>query len=334
MAPNHPRLPLFFLCLLLGLPGLGQTLVSFEVLTKSPALVGTTFGGAVTRRSIVVRDWKDYYIYSFGTKSWEKARFPSQQMKPLHSQGWITCAYLPSFGKLLTLSEELEVLDLQKLGLAYYPIEGTVPVPGGAVVWQEKVYLLGSSLLFNLNEEPEFDIRKGRTTSIKPPRKVILPTHYFMAFDPATLRFEQLDSLPGPHFRLGAFSGDSLYAFGPEVRSGTTDVVRYNPVVNQWDSLARLPVLAGAVAEWNRNLFVLGLQDHKGFLLVFDVRRGTWRRYETNVPWTHGLAFVHENKLYYLAGMKENPKIRDVFFRHPRWLDRKMYVLDLSQFLP
>lgn len=310
------------LFLFFSFSGLSQPTVSFEAFSKAPALVGTNFGGAITRRSIIVRDWKDFHLYSFETKTWEKMEFPQQKIKKLHSQGWITCAYLPSFGKIITLGEELEVLDLQKLELFYYPIEGAAPVPGGAVVWKEKVYLLGSSLIF----------KSGSSHTIQ--RPWMFNTTQFLAFDPATLRFESLDTLPGPHFRLGVFIDDKLLAFGPRDDESATDVIRYDPVKDTWDSVAQLPYRVGAVAGHNQTVYLLGLQQHEGFLVAYNVVTGAWKQFRSNVPWTHGLAYVHNNQLYYLAGMKENPKIRDVFFRHPRWLDRRMFVLDIGKLPP
>ncbi|MBL7850967.1 MAG: hypothetical protein JNN04_08700 [Cyclobacteriaceae bacterium] len=306
---------------------LAQPQVRFDELSKSPALVGTEFGGALTRRSIIVRDWKDYHLFSLETNSWEKIEFPDQQLRKLHSKGWITCAYLPTFGKVITMGEEIEVLDLQKLTVSYYPVDGTAPVPGGAVVSNEKVYLLGSS--FKLDLEP--------STRNNPwiPQRVVVPTAYFLVFDPATLRFDVLDTLLGPHFRIGAFAGEKLYAFGPRnLPVPATDVIRYDPALNEWDSVTQLPVQVGAVAELNGMLYLLGLDQDKGFLIRWNPRTGDWKQWRTNVPWTHGLAYIHKNRLYYLAGMKKNPQVRDVFFRHQRWLDRRMYALDLEKLPP
>jgi hypothetical protein len=323
-----------FLILLQSFVGYAQPKVIFEQLNKAPALVGTAFGGALTRRSIIVRDWLDYHLYSFETDSWEKIQFTDQRTKKLSSEGWITCAYLPSFGKVITMGDEIEVLDLQKLQVQYYPIEGTAPVPGGVVVWKEKVYLLGSSLVIDLSDLGIDDSLKNRRASLAP-RRVVVPTSYFLVFDPATLRFDALDTLPGPHFRLGAFAGDHLFAFGPKGQpTPVTDVIRYDPVLNEWDSVTQLPVSVGAVVEQNGFLYLLGLHRAEGFLIRMNAATGEWTQFRTNVPWTHGLAYLRNNRIYYLAGMKKNPQIRDVFFRHPRWLDRKMYVLDLEKLPP
>lgn len=313
--------------------GLSQQRIHFTELAKAPALVGTEFGGALTRRSIIVRDWKDYHLYSLEANSWEKLEFADQNLRKLHSQGWITCAYLPTYGKVITMGEEIEVLDLQKLTVSYFPIEGAAPVPGGAVVWNEKVYLLGSSLVINM--EGDRPGSAGNWTVSKGPLHLVVPSAYFLVFDPATLRFDALDTLPGPHYRIGAFAEDKLYAFGP--RSSplpVTDVIRYDPAINAWDSVTQLPVQVGAVAELNGMLYLLGLDQRDGFLIRLNSRTGEWKQWRTNVPWTHGLAYIHNKQLYYLAGMKKNPQIRDVFFRHPRWLDRKMYALDLEKLPP
>lgn len=306
--------------------------VEFEKLTKSPALVGTEFGGAITRRSIIVRDWKDYHLFSLESNTWEKIEFPDKNLRKLHSQGWITCAYLPTFGKVITMGDEIEVLDLENLSVSYYPIEGTVPVPGGAVVWNEKVYLLGSSLLVNTMNDPS---GTAAMKAASPGVRLVVPSAYFLVFDPATLQFHDLDTLPGLHFRIGAFAGDKLYAFGPQrYPSPATDVIRYDPTINEWDSVTQLPVQVGAVAELDGMLYLLGLDKNKGFLIRMNPKTGAWQQWRTNVPWTHGLAYIHKNRLYYLAGMKQNPQVRDVFFRHQRWLDRTMYVLDLEKLPP
>jgi hypothetical protein len=322
-----------FALVLHSLTGLAQPHVHFKELTKAPALVGTEFGGALTENAIIVRDWKDYHLHSLEAKSWEKIEFVGQSLRKLQSQGWITCAYLPTYDKVITMGEEIEVLDLHKLTVTYFPIEGTAPVPGGAVVWNEKIYLLGSSLVVNLDGD-----RPG-SASNRPvsqgPIRVVVPSAYFLMFDPATLRFDVLDTLPGLHYRIGAFAEDKLFAFGPRsMPLPVTDVIRYDPVIDAWDSVTQLPAQVGAVAEQNGMLYLLGLDQRDGFLIRFNTRTGEWKQWRTNVPWTHGLAYIHNQRLYYLAGMKENPQIRDVFFRHPRWLDRKMYVLDLEKLPP
>lgn len=330
--PLACRAILLILALVPPCVGTAQTLLTFKELNKAPALVGTVFGGAATRRSIVVRDWKDYHLYSFEANTWEKIQFPPGQLHKLKNQGAIACAYLPTFGKLITLTAELEVVDLVKLSLEYYPVEGAAPVASGTAVRDEKVYLLGNSLVVNLDDEARKKIPQPGPRQIWPPTtRFIVPTRQFFTFDPATLRYEELDTLPGYHFRLGAFAGDQLYAIGPSnIDAPATDVIRYDPKVNRWDSVTQLPYQVGTVVSAGNMLIMMGLHRHEGFLVTLDITSGQQRFYRTNVPWTHGLAFVRDNRLYYLAGMKENPKIRDVFFRHPRWLDRNMYVLDLG----
>lgn len=326
--PNPPGLTAVLVAALCVISPATHAQVHFDKLTKTPALVGTEFGGALTRRSIIVRDYKDFHLYSLEANTWEKIDFPDQSLRKLHSDGWITCAYLPTFGKVITLGREIEELDLQKLTVGYYPIEGTAPVPGGAVVWNEKVYLLGSSLLVNMTDNSGVSAKPGAV-------RFVVPSAYFLMFDPATLRFQELDTLPGLHYRIGAFAGDKLYAFGPrQYPSPATDVIRYDPIINQWDSVTHLPAQIGAMAEQDGMLYLLGLERNKGFLIRMNTRTGTWQKWSTNVPWTHGLAYIHKNRLYYLAGMKKNPQIRDVFFRHPRWLDRTMYSLDLEKLPP
>lgn len=272
-------------------------------------MVGKEFGGIVTPESIVVRDWKDYHLYSFKANTW--IRVPTDNLRNLEDLDWITCAYLPSVNQMITLEDDLEALDLTTLTVRYFPVLEPNPIPGSTVVNGDKIYLVG-------NEE----IRNSREVM----------TREFLSFDPAAMKFEELPTLPGYQYRLETIAGGHLYALGPlKGPKAATDVIRYDKEKNRWAFVCELPFRAGSVVSAGDNLLLLGLNRHKGFLVVMDPETGTFKQFRTNVPWTHGLAFVHENKLYYLAGMKEHPEIREVFFRNPRWLDRTMYVLDLDK---
>jgi len=272
-------------------------------------MVGREFGGIATPYSIVVRDWKDYHIYSFKANTW--VRIPSNNTRNLQDLDWITCAYLPVVNKMITMEGGMEVLDLTTLDVRYYPVQGTSPVPGSAIVWGDKIYMVGNELVLNSRE---------------------VMTRQFLTFDPASMKFNELDPFPGYQYRLGSVAGGTLYAFGPtDAPTNATDVIRYDSETDQWDFVCELPVRVGTVVSQADNFLLLGLYKHKGFLMIFDPEKQEHKLFQTNVPWTHGLAYIHNHRLYYLAGMKEHPEIREVFFRHSRWLDRTMYVLDLSK---
>ncbi len=309
----------------------GQSMVNFEIIGKAPSLIGTAFGGALTQRSMVVRDWDSYYIYSFAAGEWSKLKFQESKVKSLDGMAWVSTVYLPTFGKVITMSDELEVLDLRKLELGYIKIEGGAPVLCGAVVWNEKIYLFGGYIMINIDKG--YKRKYPWEYGYKPDeaQSALVRSNKLIVFDPANLTYEELDTLPGYHYRLGAFVNEQLYAVGPTPGMvPATDVIRYDLTQKRWEHLVQLPVDVGAMAQNGDVLYFLGLDDHKGFLITLDTKSGKQARYETNVPWTQGLVFVREHQLYYFAGMKENPKVRDVFFRDPRWLMRNMYKLDLT----
>jgi len=332
---NH-RLPVkstivIWLVLLFSLAAFGQSSIKFDIIGKSPSLIGTAFGGAMTQRSIVVRDWDDYHIYSFDAQEWSKLEFKDYRLKSLDGMSWMNTVYLPTFGKVITLSDELEILGLLKLDLGYIQIDGGAPVLGGAVVWKEKIYLFGGFIMVNMGNELSQQSQVNTVNKTRKPGRVLISSNKLIVFDPATLTYQELDSMPGSHFRLGAFVNDQLYAIGPVPGiTPATDIICYNPLNPGWKNLGQFPVYVGAVAQDGDVLYLLGLDNHEGFLITLDTKTGLQKRFKTNVPWTQGLAFIRDHKLYYFAGMKENPKIREVFFRDPRWLSRTMYRLDLS----
>lgn len=307
-----------------------QSVVNFEIIGKAPSLIGTAFGGALTPQSMVVRDWDNYYIYSFAAQEWNKLKFKESSVRSLDGMTWISTVYLPTFGKVITMSDELEILDLQTLELGHIKIEGGAPVLFGAVEWKEKIYLFGGYIMINIDKgnERQYSSGIGRP---KPGQRVLVPSNKLIAFDPATLAYEELGMMPGYHYRLGAFVNEQLYAVGPTPgRVPATDIIRYDLIQKRWEHLVQLPVDVGAMAQDGDVLYFLGLDDHEGFLITLDTKTGKQTRYATNVPWTQGLVFVRDHQLYYFAGMKENPKVRDVFFRDPRWLMRNMYKLELT----
>lgn len=310
----------------------GQKAVEFTVLAKVPALSGTTIGYATDHNSIFLRDWEDYYHYSFQANTWNKLKFQNKlrtleqgalkslaffslnrlQADVFPPTSWITVSYLPTFEKILTISDQLEILDTEKLAVSYLKIEGGAPMGAGSAVWQEKIYLIGGLIVAP---------RKSTTTVQK---WDIEFSKRLIAFDPALISFQELASLPSPRFAQGVFVNGMLYVLGG---AGETkplfDILRYDPQLNNWEALGELPfeTVNYAMASSDELIFMLGTRGLAGYLGVYNTQTNQYIEYTTNVKWKNGAACVHDNKLYYFGGT-------DIDF--PRWIARNMYVLDLT----
>ena len=145
-----------------------------------------------------------------------------------------------------------------------------------------------------------------------------------IAFDPATLSFQELAPSKGPSIEQGLLVNEQLYVFRTDSAfEAFTEILRYNQQQNAWKALGKLELTIStiAIASSEELIFFLGVRDIKGFLGVYNTTTKQYTEYTTNVKWSRGLACVRNNKLYYFGGIHVD---------FPRWVSRNMYVLDLD----
>jgi N-acetylneuraminic acid mutarotase len=148
-----------------------------------------------------------------------------------------------------------------------------------------------------------------------------------IAFDPSDLTFQELEAMPSPMLCKGTFVNEFLYVFGAgSTETLQSNVLRYDTHGNNWENLGHVPVdiNSSAIASSGQQIFLLGTRGFKGYLGIYDTNTQGYIEFPTNVKDQHGVACVRDNKLYYFGGI-------DINF--PNWIDRKMYVLDLTTLL-
>ncbi len=310
----------------------GQTAVQFAVLSKTSPFSGYAVGYAKAGSYLFVRDWENYYHYSFEANIWSKLKF---RKKPIKLRNWaprilnaysrrenkiefpvltnqIPLSFLPSFSKILLITDQLEILDTETMELSYMKIEGGAPISTGIAVWEEKVHLFGGIII-----APKASSGKAYKWDIESSAQLI-------AFDAAKLTFQELESMPGPRICQGALVNEKLFTFGTIAQGkATSDVWCYDPRSHSWEVIGEVPIdiASSAIASSGQHIFLVGTRGTAGYLGVYDTGTHVYTEYPTNVKGKLGVACVRDNKLYYFGGIDVD---------YPGWIDRNMYVLDLA----
>ncbi len=154
---------------------------------------------------------------------------------------------------------------------------------GGAVVWNNKIYLFGGS-------------KENSHT---------LNTLY--EFDPQTYKFTQLANMPETLQAAGTVVNGVIYTFGGYdafTKHASSNIYAYHIAGNTWKKAGQLPefVSANTASACGNLIFVAGNYDNEYFFGYYDTTDGGFTSLKTNIEPRRAAASAVINTTLYVIG--------------------------------